>query len=281
MNILFCGDGNIADGVLISVLSLIKNIREPLNVYILTATVTSGSTRFDALKPQFAEFLEKQVKKEIAESSVRLIDITELFSADPPTANMATRFTPCCMLRLYADLVPELPDKILYLDNDVICRKDPSEFYGQDMENTELAGSLDYYGSWFFKNSFFERDYLNSGVLLLNLRKIRTTELFKKCRERCRSTEMFMPDQSAINKLTTYKRICPRKFNEQRKLKKDTVFQHFTTSFRFFPWFHTVSVKPWNIDGIHNTLSIHEYDDILCRYLELKEAFLKKETVNL
>ena len=281
MNILFCGDGNIADGVLISVLSLIKNIREPLNVYILTATVTSGSTRFDALKSEFAEFLEKQVKKKSAESSVRLIDITHRFSADPPAANMATRFTPCCMLRLYADLVPELPDKILYLDNDVVCRQDPAEFYGQDMENSELAGSRDYYGSWFFKNSFFERDYLNSGVLLLNLKKIRATELFEKCRERCRSTEMFMPDQSAINKLTTYKRICPRKFNEQRKLKKDTVFQHFTTSFRFFPWFHTVSVKPWNVDGIHNTLSIHEYDDILCRYLELKEAFLKKETVNL
>ncbi len=36
---------------------------------------------------------------------------------------MKTRFTPCCMLRLFADEILELPDKILYLDNDVICRK--------------------------------------------------------------------------------------------------------------------------------------------------------------
>lgn len=272
MNVLFCGDGNIADGVLISALSLIKNVKEPINIFILTATVSNGSAFYESLKPEFAEFLEKRVKKSNEESTVRLIDITDLFSSDPPTANIATRFTPCCMLRLYADLVSELPNKILYLDNDVICRQNPEEFYNLNIENTELAGSLDYYGSWFFKNNFIKRDYLNSGVLLLNLEMIKKTRLFERCRERCRNIEMFMPDQSAINKLATYKKICPRKFNEQRKLKRDTVFQHFTTSFRFFPWFHTVSVKPWNIDGLHNILSIYEYDDILKTYSELKEG---------
>ena len=30
-----------------------------------------------------------------------------------------------------------------------------------------------------------------------------------------------MPDQSAINKLCLDKKICPRRFNEQRKLKKN------------------------------------------------------------
>lgn len=34
---------------------------------------------------------------------------------------MGTRFTPCCMLRLYADRIPELPDRLLYLDTDVLC----------------------------------------------------------------------------------------------------------------------------------------------------------------
>ena len=29
--------------------------------------------------------------------------------------------------------------KILYLDNDVICRKDCQEFYNQDMEKYEIA----------------------------------------------------------------------------------------------------------------------------------------------
>ena len=273
MNILFCGDGNISDGVVISTLSLLKNTKDTVHIYLLTATVTRGSTHYTALSKEFADYLDALVKEENEENTVSLFDISELFLRELPYANMETRFTPCCMLRLYADLVEELPDRILYLDNDVICRLNPEEFYNTDMGDAELAGVLDYYGSWFFKRQRFQRNYLNSGVLLLNLGKIRQTGLFKKCRERCRNTEMFMPDQSAINKMAQKKMIFPRKYNEQRKLHKDTVFQHFTTSFRFFPWVHTVSVKPWNIEGMHNILKLTEYDDILNRYVAVKQNY--------
>ncbi len=279
MNILFCGDGNIADGVIISVLSLLKNVKEPLHIYMLTAMVSYGSTCYKALSNDFSVYLDGIVKKENNENSVQLFDISDLFSSELPTANMETRFTPCCMLRLYADLIDGLPDRILYLDNDVICRTNPSEFYNMDLKGAELAGVIDYYGSHFFKHSLFHRDYLNSGVLLLDLKKIKQTGLFEKCRKRCRDTEMFMPDQSAINKLAVKKAIVPRKYNEQRKLHKDTVFQHFTTSFRFFPWLHTVSVKPWNIKGMHSKLRLYEYDDILQKYLTVKQNYEAKETV--
>lgn len=275
MNILYCGDGNIADGVLISVLSLLKNVPEPLHIYLLTASVKKGSTEISALSEDYADFLDEVVKKANAQNSVMLLDITDSFTKELPVANMDTRFTPCCMLRLYSDTIAELPDKILYLDNDVVCRQNPSEYYHQDMGEYELAGTLDYYGSWFFYNRFPRRDYLNSGVLLLNLKKIKETGLFEKCREMCATEEMFMPDQSAINKLCKYKKICNRRYNEQRKLHGDTVFQHFTTSFRFFPIFHTVSVKPWNIEGMHNTLKLHEYDDLLNEYTKLKKEKVK------
>ena len=103
-------------------------------------------------------------------------------------------------------------------------------------------------------------------MLLLNLAKIKETKLFEKCRDMCQNEEMFMPDQSAINKIATLKNIQPRKYNEQKKLHKDTVFQHFTTSFRFFPWLHTLTIKPWQIDRVHNELKIQEYDDIFEEY---------------
>ena len=73
------------------------------------------------------------------ENNIRKIDITEIFEKEVPARNMKTRFTPCCMLRLFADEIDELPNKILYLDNDVICRKDCTEFYNQDMEDYEIA----------------------------------------------------------------------------------------------------------------------------------------------
>lgn len=78
-----------------------------------------------------------------------------------------------------------------------------------------------------------------------------------------------MPDQSSLNKLASYKKIEPRKFNEQRKLREDTVLQHFTTSLRFFPLFHTITIKPWHIEKIHNKLKIFEYDDIFNEYQNL------------
>lgn len=273
MNILYCGDQNIADGVMISVLSILKQVREPLHIYILTMALETPEKTFSPLSQSFAAFLSRKVQSFSPQNTVELIDASDLFASQPPRANLATRFTPCCMLRLYADQLPMLPEKILYLDNDVVCRQDFSDFYGQDIEAFEIAGVLDYYGRWFFRNHPFQLDYLNSGVLLLNLKKIRQTGLFAKCRLRCAEKEMFMPDQSAINKLAVSKKILPRRYNEQRKLQKDTVFQHFTTSFRFFPWFHAVSAKPWQIDRLHEVLKLHEYDALLEEYGKWKTEY--------
>ncbi len=272
MNILYCGDSNIEDGLIISVLSLMKNVKkEPLNIYVLTMTLETETKTYSAVSEKTVSYLRQRLVEKDGRSSIQCIDITELFSRTMPLHNMDTRFTPYCMLRLFADLVPELPEKILYLDNDVICRLDCSEFYEQDIEHTEMKGVLDYYGRWFFHNRKLRMNYINSGVLLLNLEEIRRTGLFKKCRTMCMEKKMFMPDQSALNKLSTEKELCDRKYNEQRKLKRNTVFQHFTTSFRAFPWLHTVSVKPWQVEKVHSQLKLREYDDILEEYQQVKE----------
>lgn len=270
MNILYSGDSAMKDGLLISILSLTDNVREPLHVYVLTATITTKEKAFSAVPQSQVNFLDSLVKKSNPESSVKRIDVTNEFLAHPPTANIDTFFTPYCMLRLYADLV-DLPDRLLYMDTDVVCRQDCTDFYHQDMEGTEIAGVLDYYGKWFFKENYLKwgLDYLNSGLLLLNMAEIKKTGLFRKCRDLCSSKKLFMPDQSALNKLASAKKIVPERFNEQHKLQPDTVFQHFTTSFRFWPTVHTVTVKPWNVEKVHSELGLHEYDDLLNRYQSL------------
>ncbi len=270
MNILYCGDSNISKGLIMSVISLLNNTTEQINVYILTASLETEERSFKPLPETVVQLLNDYSKQVNSNNSVELIDITSRFNEEPPYKNLETRFTPLCMLRLYSDCVPNLPDRLLYLDNDVLCRKDFSEFYHQDLSEYELCGVLDYYGKWFFKNNPFKVDYLNSGVLLLNLKKIRESGLFEKCRRRCAEKKMFMPDQSAINKLAKSKKICPRRFNEQRHLKENTVFQHFTTSFRFFPWIHTVCVKPWDTERMHSVLKLHEYDSLIGQYEQLK-----------
>lgn len=266
MNILYCGDSNIEQGMTLSILSLMEHVKEPLRIYVLTAGLTWEGKQYHAVPDRCIQALDSCLRGANEDSGITKIDISGMVRAELPAANMGTRFTPCCMLRLYADRVAELPDRVLYLDNDVLCRGELSDFYHQDLEAYELAGTLDYYGRWFFRRHPLHMDYLNSGVLLLNLKKIRQTGLFVKCVRRCATKKMFMPDQSAINKLAESKKILPRRYNEQRSLQPDTVLQHFTTSFRFFPLFHPVTVKPWDVERLHSVLQIHEYDGLLEKY---------------
>lgn len=266
MNILYCGDENIQDGLLISILSLLKNVKESLHIYVMTMELETADKSYHMISKQTVDKLYQLVVEKNQQNFVKRIDCTELFTKELPKVNMNTRFTPYAMLRLYADQLPEIPSRILYLDSDVICRMNFSDFYHQDLTGVDMVGVPDYYGKWFFHNNLIHFDYLNSGVLLLNMEKIKTEGLFKKARQMCRNKWMFMPDQSALNKLSKNKRIVARKYNEQHKLHADTVFQHFTTSFRFFPWLHTQTIKPWQVDLVHEKLKIHEYDDILDEY---------------
>lgn len=275
MNILYCGDKHIEDGLIISVLSLTEHVGEPLNIYVMTVNLTCGQYDLEPVSDGVISYLDRTVAERTG-GSVKKLDVTDIFSRELPAANMETRFTPCCMLRLFADEIPEIPERVLYLDNDVVARMDISEFYYQNIDAYELAGVLDYYGRWFFRKNIFKMDYLNSGVLLLNMRRIRESGLFKSCRRMCVSEKMFMPDQSAINKLANKKIIRDRRYNEQRRLHKNTVMQHFTTSFRLFPWFHSLTVKPWQIERVHEILKIFEYDGLFAQYRAAIEIIAKE-----
>lgn len=268
MNLLYCGDKNIEDGLIISILSVMKNTPCPVKIYVLTMWLETESKRYATVSDSVIRWLDDYVRSVNKENGVQKIDVTREFAEEIPEANLSTRFTPYCMLRLFADRVPEIPDKILYLDNDTICRGDLRPLYDRDISGYEYAGVLDHYGSWFFRKRILRRDYINSGVLLLNMKMIRASGLFEKCRRACAQNRMFMPDQTALNRLCRKKLILPRCYNEQRKLHKNTVIQHFTTSFRFFPWLHTLCVKPWQVDKMHSVLKLHAYDELLDAYRE-------------
>jgi lipopolysaccharide biosynthesis glycosyltransferase len=286
MNILYCGDVGIARGVLVSILSLVRNgrkrfdgkkmcvanIPEPtLQIYIMTI-------EYEGVKPfpkKTAEFLDALVKKDNPKSFVKLIDATEIFVRNLPKKNMGTYFTPCAMLRLYMDKVPELAglDRILYLDYDVVARGDISELYDTDLMNVETAGVLDIYGRrWYHYRGLFKQDYMNSGVMLFNLKECKKSKMFEKAAKICAEKWMLLPDQSALNRAVDRRKLMSRKFNEQEERpRKDTVLHHFSNNFKFWPYFRVQKVKPFEIEKIHEVLKITEYDDILEEYEKLKE----------
>ena len=271
MNILYCGDRGIARGVLVSILSLIKNNSEPLNIYIMTINYKDTV----AFTERSAEFLDSLVKEKNEKSFVKLIDATDVFVKNLPKKNMGSYFTPCSMLRLYVDKVPEIAklDRILYLDYDVVCRADISEFYNTDLTGIEAAGVLDIYGKNFYHyNGIFNFDYMNSGVMLFNMRECIKTQMFERAGALCVKRKMMLADQAALNKSITHRKLMLRKYNEQgERPRKDTVLHHFSNNFKFWPYFRVQKVKPFEVDKIHDVLKITEYDDILNKYKKIKD----------
>ena len=288
MNILYCGDAGISRGVLVSILSLLMNGRrrfdeargvmveqkeacEPIyNIYIATISY-DNVIQFEA---KTVEFLDELVKKYNKKSFVKLIDATDVFVANLPKKNMGSYFTPCSMLRLYIDKVPELAklDRILYLDYDVVCRGDISEFYNMDMNGIEAAGVLDIYGRrWYHYHGLFVQDYMNSGVMLFNVPECLKTGMFERAVELCVSRRMMLADQAALNKAIERRKLVARKYNEQEERPRaDTVLHHFSNNFKFWPYFKVQKVKPFEAEKVHEVLKITEYDDILEEYNKLK-----------
>lgn len=64
MNILFCGDANMTDGVLLATLSLMRQTREPLHIFVLTATLTVNDHRYKPFPVATAAQMTKLMQKE-------------------------------------------------------------------------------------------------------------------------------------------------------------------------------------------------------------------------
>ena len=166
-------------------------------------------------------------------------------------------------------MVPNIPDKLLYLDIDMMIGDDLSKLYNIDVSEYEYAAVKEKYGSIFIRP-----DYINAGMLLMNMKKIKETKLLEKARNLIKSKKMLFADQDAIFRSTSKKMLIPRKYNEQSKFnRKDTVVCHFCKRMLWFPYPHTENYKQWNVEQVHTVLKCHAFDEDLEEYLKLKDKF--------
>lgn len=71
MNILYCGDANMADGLLLSILSLRHHHQQSLHIYILTATLQTAQKTYRPLSNQTVAFLETQLKQDDPDNTIQ------------------------------------------------------------------------------------------------------------------------------------------------------------------------------------------------------------------
>ena len=55
MNILFCGDKNIQNGLLIAVISLLEHTKEDLDVYVLTLNMSVNDKHYEPIDGRLSD----------------------------------------------------------------------------------------------------------------------------------------------------------------------------------------------------------------------------------
>ncbi len=273
INLLLCGNKKVFDGALTELISITNRTKEPITCYIFTANLTRIKPEYTEIKDEQIEFLDRVVKSKNSENRVIKVDVTEIYEKEfKNCVNEDAYCTPYTLLRLLADLVPNIPDKLLYLDIDMMAGGDISELYNTDIEDYEYAAVREKYGS-----KLIRPDYINAGMLLLNMKKIKETKLLEKAREKIKTKKMLFADQDAIFWSTTKKKLLPRIYNEQSKFnKKDTVICHFCKRLLLWPYPHTENYKQWNIEQVHKVLKCYYFDKDLEEYVKLKEEYNTK-----
>lgn len=276
VNLLLCGNKRVFDGALTLLLSMTNRTEETIRCYIMTMDLQRINPDFVCITDEQTAFLNRVVQGKNPENTVQKLDVTEKYEQEfHECANETAYCTPYTLLRLLADLYPELPDKLLYLDMDIMIANDIKKLWDIDISGYEYAAVREKYGCWLIRP-----DYFNAGMLLLNMSKIRETGLLVKARERIRAKKMLFADQSAIFYSTTKKKLLPRIYNEQSKFnKKDTVVCHFCKRLMFRPYPHTENYKQWQVEEIHRYLRCHAFDEDLKEYLELKHNLEKKGNI--
>ncbi len=270
MNLLFSGNEKVFDGALSELISITNHTSESINCYIFTMDLTRMNSEYKPITDKQIEFLNKVVKEKNSKNKVTKIDVTEIYENEFKKSKNETAYcTPYTLLRLLIDLVPNMPEKILYLDIDMMARKDISELYNIDVSKYEYAAVREKYGS-----KMIRPDYINAGMLLLNMKKIKETGLLKRARTLIKRRKLPFADQDAIFWNTTKKKLLPRKYNEQAKFdREDTVICHFCKRLMLKPYPHTENFKQWQIDEIHKELKCFTFDDDLEEYKKYKKEY--------
>lgn len=271
VNILFCGNHLVFDGMLTGALSILKRTDsdEPFRFYIFTMDVSHIKESYTPVTDRQIEFFNKVIKGYNKDNTAIKIDVTDLYNKEfGGCPNEGAYCSPYTLIRLFADMTDGMPEKLLYLDADIMFNRDVHLLYDIDIKGFEYAAARDHYGKYLVKPN-----YINAGVMLLNLEEIKKTGLLEKARALIKTKKLMFADQSAIIRSTVRCKMLKQRFNDQKFLHKHTVVRHFSKRLFWLPYPHTDNIKQWEVSRVHKVFGYYEFDDILYEYIYLKAKF--------
>ena len=273
INVLFCGNDKVFDGILTCMLSIFKRTKttEPFNFYIFTMDVSHIKPEYICISDEQVQFLSDVAKKQNPENKITKVDVTDLYNKEfANSPNEQCYCSPYTLLRLLADLIPSIPEKFLYLDADLLFNDDITKLYNMDINEYEYAAAPDHYGKLIL---FWQRKFINAGVILFNVKKCRETGLFEKSRNEIKAHKLTFADESAIIRSTTKQLKISQRFNDQKFLYKKTVIRHFSKRLFWLPYPHVENIKQWNWAKMMAKFKYTCFKDVLEDYIYYKRKF--------
>lgn len=224
INIVFiCDEGYVLPtGVAITSIIANKTQDSILNINIIAREISSAS------KELFLGLSKENV-------NINVIDVKDTLNISLNNHNLLSNIpaNSSALLKFsIPDLLPGI-DKVLYLDGDIIVQGDLSILYGWDISRVYCAAVKDIGIGIPKELEKLKGQYFNSGVMLLNLAKMREDDIREKlCEYRATGYNRFM-DQDAFSWVFYGKTLfLPVKFNLMYSVYKYDTFEKIAENYR-------------------------------------------------
>lgn len=260
----------------VALISLFEN-RDPNTFHQFTIMIPSDFKLENKIKISY-------LGKIYGNNEIRFIDMGDMF------INASKRWPPSTYYRL--NIVNVLPGqkKCIYIDGDVIVRRDLFEMYNINVTNYYVAAVCHYFmfngGKYKLLGLRDEKNYFCSGVMIMNLENIRRNNLdFVKIQEENRElVGKLQADQEVLNMGCNGKALCLKfeygllinKVNDMGWVEKNPTIVHFAAIPK--PWKNarkTFFHKEWWKYAEKTKLYDKEIDDLKQR--TKREGLQKKQ----
>ena len=240
MDIVFNVDDGYVRHMCVTILSILdKNPKEVIVFHVITCELSKENREYiDSL------LIEDHVSVKFYDVDIKIL---KKFSVGKLTGNPNISYA--AYLRLFIpDLLPQNIDKVIYFDCDIVVINSFINLWNIDISQYCLA-ALDDYGNaqeCGARRMGLESEfkYFNSGVMLINLQKLREMNFMKKVQDYLVTDgyRILMHDQDILNGLL-YKQRLP--LEERWNMMRNT---DNTTDYSII---HFAGLKPWYIECPH------------------------------
>lgn len=271
MNIFFCVNNAYADHLLVTIISILENnVEQNIQFYILSSDFS------DKNKATFKETLKKYQNFKMKYININ----TKHFENFNLKNNIKYISVETYYRYIIADIAPNL-NKALYLDADLVVNGNLNELYDIDLENNYCAGVKDkFIEETDYKNTLGlspNETYINAGVLLLNLSRMRKDNVSEKLLSNTNklAEQIEYQDQDIINITfrgqikevdSRYNFASSNVIREKSKIKEAMIIHY------------TGPIKPWNKNCKHKLRNLWKnyYNRMLVLQGRNKETVVDK-----